>query len=44
MEDIELLRAANNGKSMDVAEAQKTNPIILSHSESAEMTEINPPN
>lgn len=43
MEDTELLRAAN-GKSMDVAKAQKTYPIILSHSENAEMTEINPPN
>lgn len=31
MDDTELLRAAN-GKSIDVAEAQKTNPIILRHS------------
>lgn len=42
MEDTELPRAAN-GKSIDVAETQKTNPIILSQlfSESAETTEIN---
>lgn len=29
---------------MNVAEAQKTNPVVLSHSASAETTEINPPN